>query len=127
MWHRLTNNINNNFNQTIIGISMIATGIFLWLDRSYFFWPPQLSAMMNSEYWDGIFIFLGAGLLACAFFDNQNKVLQHSFLIAAGAVVLMLAVTQWWHVAFAGEYRMTHSVISDLVIFVLILRCAAKS
>lgn len=127
MWRKLISNVNNNFNQTIIGISMIATGIFLWIDRSYFFWPPQLSTMMNSEYWDMIFILIGTGLLFCAFFDNKNKVLQHSFLIASGAAMLLLAVTQWWHIVYANEYRMTHSVISDLVMFILILRCASKS
>ena len=127
MFRKLLSNANENFDQTLTGLAIIAIGVLLWVDRNYFFWPPELRSMMNSELVDVFFMFLGVGILLCALTGNKNKALQHTLLILAGAAMLMLAVTQWWHVRFAGEFRMAHSIISDCVTFILILRCAYKS
>lgn len=120
-------NINKNFEESLTGISVAITGLSLLIDRNYFFWPPELRSMMNSEYVDIFFFILGISILICALTGNRNKIFQHIFLILAGAAILMLAVTQWWHVCYANEFRMAHSVISDCIIFILIIRCAYKS
>lgn len=128
MLRKLLSIANENFDQTLTGFAIIAIGTLLWIDRNYFSWPPEeLRSMMNSELVDVFFMFLGVGILLCALTGNKNKALHHTLLILAGAAILMLAVTQWWHVRFAGEFRMAHSIISDCVTFVLILRCAYKS
>jgi len=39
----------------------------------------------------------------------------------------MLGCTQLWHAFLAGQMRMAHTVIGDVIIFILIIRAAYKS
>lgn len=127
MLRRLLNNINNNFEQFLAGASIIAIGASLWLDRNYFFWPPELTRTMNDQRLDIIITVLGLGLLLMAITGNRNKAWQHIFLILCGSVVCMLACTQLWHAFLANQMRMAHTVIGDFIIFILIIRSAYKS
>ena len=63
---QLTKNADNNFNQMLIGVLIIVIGIFLLADKNYFFWPPQLRPLMNSEWSDIVFIILGVCLVIAA-------------------------------------------------------------
>ena len=127
MWHRLLNNINANFNQIIIGLSIVLIGGFLFADKNYFTWPPQLRPMMNSEYSDIFFIILGVVLLLCAFSGNKSKLIHDITIIVAGGATLVLLTEQLWHVLFAHNVEMTMAVILDAVLFILIIRCAYTS
>ena len=127
MWHRLLSNINENFEQTLAGASIIAIGASLWLDRDYFFWPPELTATMNDQRLDITISVLGLALILMAITDNKSKAWQHIFLILCGSVVCMLGCTQLWHAFLAGQMRMAHTVIGDVIIFILIIRAAYKS
>jgi len=127
MLRRLCHNIDNNFVQFVIGASIIAIGASLWLDRNYFFWPPELTKAMNDQRLDLIIIFLGLGLLVMAMTGNRNRAWQQIFLILSGSVIFMLACTQVWHAYLAHEFRMGHTVIGDVVIFIFIIWIAWKS
>ena len=127
MLRRLCHNIDNNFVQFIIGASIIAIGVSLWLDRNYFFWPPELTKAMNDQRLDLIIMFLGFGLLVMAITGNRNKAWQQIFLILSGSVIFMLACIQIWHAYLAHELRMAHTVIEDAVIFIFIIWIAWKS
>ena len=132
MWHRLLNNIDYNFNQLLIGLSIVSMGLFLWLDKNYFSWPPELRPMMNSEYADLFFIFLGIMLL---FFAVTNKDIRVSkkwtvkdiTLTVAGGATILLLIEQLWQVLFAKNMDMAIAVIFDVFLFVLIIRCAYDS
>lgn len=127
MLRRLLSNINNNFEQSLAGISIALIGASLWLDRNYFFWPPELTSTMNDQRLDITILILGIGLLISALINNKSKFWQHLLLILCGAVIFMLALTQLWHGFLAGQMRMAHTVIGDFIIFILIVRAAYKS
>lgn len=74
MLRRILSNINDNFAQSLAGSAIIAISLFLWLDRTYFFWPPELTSTMNDQRVDIIIFILGVGLLISALFDNPNRV-----------------------------------------------------
>ena len=116
-----------NFNQMIIGMLIVAIGIFLWADKNYFFWPPQLRPLMNSEWSDIIFIILGVCLLFTALTGNRSRRLQSILLIVASAAVAMLLVEQVWHVIFAHKIEMIMAVILDAGLLVMLIRCAYKN
>ena len=132
MWHRMLRNIDYNFNQVLIGLSIVSMGLFLWLDKNYFSWPPELRPLMNSEYADLFFIFLGIMLL---FFATTNKDIRVSkkwsvkdiTLTVAGGATILLLIEQLWQVLFAKNMDMAIAVIFDIFLFILIIRCAYDS
>ena len=127
MLRRMLNNISNNFEQALASVAVIAIGASLWIDRNYFFWPPELTSTMNDQRIDITILILGIGLLISALIDNKSKFWQHLLLILCGAAIFMLALTQLWHAFLGGQMRMAHPVIGDFVIFCLIVRAAYKS
>ena len=124
---RIINNIDKNFNQLLIGVLIVAIGIFLWADKNYFFWPPQLRPLMNSEWSDIIFIILGICLLWTALTGNHSRKFQSILLIVASAAVAMLLVEQVWHVLFADKIEMIMAVILDAGLLVMLIRCAYEN
>lgn len=117
----------NNFNQVLIGISIIMIGIFLWADKNYFFWPPQLRLLMNSEWSDIVFICLGICLLFTALTGNRSRKFQSILLILASAAVAMLLAEQVWHVLGAHKVEMIMAVILDAGLLVMLIRCAYEN
>lgn len=132
MWRRLLKNIDYNFNQVLIGLSIVSMGLFLWLDKNYFSWPPELRPMMNSEYADLFFIFLGVMLLLFAITNKDIRIskkltVKDIILTVAGGATLLLLIEQLWQVLFAKNMDMTIAVIFDVFLFILIFRCAYDS
>jgi len=127
MLRRLCHNIDSNFEQFLGATGIIAIGVSLWIDRNYFFWPPELTQTMNDQRLDLIITILGFGLLVMAITGNRSKAWEQIFLILCGSVICMLAFTQIWHANLAGQTQMAHSVIGDVLIFILIIRAAWKS
>lgn len=124
---QLTKNADNNFNQMLIGVLIILIGIFLWSDKNYFFWPPQLRPLMNSEWSDIIFIILGVCLLFTALTGNRSRRFQSILLILASAAVAMLLAEQVWHVLGAHKVEMIMAVILDVGLLVMLIRCAYEN
>ena len=116
-----------NFNQMLIGVLIIVIGIFLWADKNYFFWPPQLRPLMNSEWSDIIFIILGICLLFTALTGNRSRRLQSILLIISSAAVAMLLAEQLWHVLFANKIEMIMAVILEAGLLVMLIRCAYEN
>ena len=124
---QLTKNADKNFNQMIIGVLIVAIGIFLWADKNYFFWPPQLRLLMNSEWSDIVFICLGICLLFTALTGNRSRKFQSILLILASAAVAMLLAEQVWHVLGAHKVEMIMAVILDAGLLVMLIRCAYEN
>ena len=132
MWRRLFRNIDYNFNQVLIGLSIISISLFLWLDKNYFTWPPELRPIMNSKYFDIIFMLLGIILLFLAIVNKEIKIykkwtLKGIVLIIAGGATLVLLIEQLSQVFFAKNIEMIIAVIFDVFLFALILRLALDS
>lgn len=127
MIQRISKCFDKNFDEVVIGISIIAIGFFLFLDHSYFTWPPQLQSLMNNKCSDTFFIILGLAFLFCAMLDNKFKLLTNITIIVSGSITFLLMTEHVWHVLFAHKAEMMMAVIFDAVLFILIIRCAYKS
>lgn len=132
MWRRMLRNIDYNFNQVIIGLSIISISLFLWLDKNYFTWPPELRPIMNSKYFDIIYMLLGIILLFLAISNREIKIykkwtLKGIMLIFTGGATLVLLIEQLSQVFFAQNIEMTIAVIFDIFLFALIFRLALDS
>lgn len=132
MWRRLLRNIDYNFNQVLIGLSVVSMGLFLWLDKSYFTWPPELRPLMNSKYSDLFFMCLGIILLLLAIVNKEIRIykkwtLKGIILIITGGATLVLLIEQLSQVLFAKNIEMTIAVIFDVFLFALIFRLALDS
>lgn len=119
--------INNKFDQFLAGLSVAVIGIFLLVDRQYFFYPPEWSSLMNDMKLDVIILVAGIGLVICGLYNNKIRWLSAIFFILAGAAVLALASIQLMHVVYAGQFRMAHTIIGDVIIFILIIHAAYNS
>lgn len=118
---------NEYHEQVIAGVAVAIIGVFLIISRQYFFWPPEWSSALNDMRIDIIVFLAGVGLVISAYTNNRIRWLKTASFILSGAVMLALGVTQFFHIIYAGQFRMTHTIIGDLVIFVLILYAAYDS
>lgn len=117
-------NLKLNYLQVLIAITMIAIGGSLWYARHYFLWPPNLQSALNDWRID-IFIFLvGMVLFFATAFRPDDTLLIRTLLVVCGGIVLGLAFLQLGHIIFKSEFRMAHTVIDDVVLFLLILHVA---
>lgn len=132
MFHRLIRNIDKNFVLFVISLVVIAIGGFLWEDKTYFTWPPDLRPTMNSESSDVFFIVLGVMLLIMSILDKQVRIndkltLQGITLAVTNFAIVVLMIEQLFQVLFANNLDMIMAVILDVLLFILILRCAYNS
>lgn len=132
MLKRLVENVNQYFDQALTGLAIIATGIFLLIDKNYFSWPPDFKPVMNSDYADLFFILLGIVLLIFVVIGDINEneevlKIRKFFIVVSGGAVSFLFVEQLCQVLFAHNFEMTIAVIFDVFLFILIVRCAYKS
>lgn len=132
MFRKLIRNIDKNFNLLIISLTIIAIGGFLWEDKTYFTWPPDLRPTMNSESSDVFFIILGVILLIMSILDKQIRInnkltLQGIMLAVTNCAIIILMIEQLFQVLFANNVDMIMAVILDVLLFILILRCAYNS
>lgn len=117
-------NLKTNDLQVVIALAVMAIGGSLWYDRHYFFWPPNLQGVLNDWKIDIFILVLGASLLLTTMFDPERTVLVRTLLVFCGGIVLGLAGLQFGHILFTSEFRMGHTVIGDIVLFLLILHVA---
>lgn len=122
-----TKAIDRHFCQFASSIAIIIFGVCLLIDRSYFFWPPSLSALEDDQGVDWFIIFLGIGLLICTLTDNHSRGWTYFFLIFGGAMILMIGGIQVLHVIYADQPEMGFASIGAFLVFALLLRATYKS
>ncbi|QNQ83746.1 hypothetical protein FP435_04455 [Lactobacillus sp. PV037] len=118
---------NKYHEQIIAGTAVAVIGIFLIVSRQYFFWPPEWSSTLNDMRIDIVVFIAGIGMVTSAYMDNKIRWLKILSFVLSGAVILALGVTQLFHIIYAGQFRMAHTIIGDMVIFALILYAAYDS
>lgn len=127
MLRRILARINNNFDQVLAGVSIIAIGASLLLDRKYFFWPPELIRPMNDQRLDVCIIALGLLIFVNAFIDQYNRAWRMTILVAGLWLMWILALIQLGHAYYAGQIRMAHTIIGDIVVSILCLHSIYES
>lgn len=116
-----------HFTQFASSLWVIATGVALFYDRNYFFYPPSLASVENDQRIDIAIIILGIGLLICTLTNNRSMGWTYFFLILCGGVALTVAGVQLIHVHYAAQIKMMLPTIGNVVLFFLLVRAAYKA
>ena len=127
MLRRMLNNVSNNFEQVLAGVSIIAIGASLLVDRKYFFWPPELVKPMNDQRLDICIIALGFLIFINAFVDQYNRAWRMTILVAGLWLMWILALLDLEHGYYSLQVRMVHTIIGDIVVSILCLHSIYES
>lgn len=123
MWRKL----NDNFEQLLAGVSIVVIGLALLVDRNYFFWPPAWASAMNDQRLDLGVIFLGLLIVINAVKNTKKRGWRLTLLLLGTWLMWILALIQLGHACYAGEFRMAHTIIGDVVISLICLHCLYES
>lgn len=127
MLNKLWTNLKRNDLQALVGATVAVIGLSLWIDRNYFFWPPTLRNVLNDEGLDVLFFCTGLALFLVTAAGSKDKKFIRWLLVACAAIAAALFTAQMCHGIFAGEPRMAHTAIGDVLLFLLIIHVAHDS
>lgn len=123
-WHEIRSDSTMlicNTLQLIISIWTVVIGLFLFDDRTYFFWPPNLKNIENDMRLDTLIVITGLALFLCTILFVKNKWIIGVLLVAVGAISLALASLTFMHVIMAHYLPMILMAFCNLVLFILTL------
>ena len=118
---QLLQRLNNNSLYVIISLLIFGKGLGFYLNRRFFFYPPQLAWMMNNVYLDCSMMSVGIALLVytCSRYNN-NKLLG----VLLALVVVLLAIIssiEIEHVIFAHEMEFVQNALSNTAVIAFII------
>ena len=120
MWNQLRANPMH----TLLGIGLIATGLWLQAYDNYFKWPPVFMPIPNDDVVGGLFVLTGAFMIAWVL-DERHPVRWNRIQLTIGASLMtMLALYQFLHWVVLG---LEMPWISTAVIAGLIIVLARRS
>lgn len=116
----------------IVGLDLLATGLILLTNRSYFFWPPWpawITAVENNIVVGLIGVVVGLGLIYWAISTEKSISLNRKLIPTASAYFTLLAATELLHGFFAplGTPHMYTSGLSELIMVLITLYMAKNS
>lgn len=109
--------------EVLLGLTLLVKGIWLASERSYFFYPPQLSPALNTPYLDAFMIIVGLLLVGFSLQKKRTRLTVNTIrtlLVISAVIWLFLALIQATHGIFTPEYRMGHPALGDFFIFCII-------
>lgn len=107
---------------TILGAVLIAFGIYLMVESDYFDWPPQYTAVVNSDFFGAWSIFDGLGILYVTFSPVKLPRANFTWLLSTAAFLGFEAAMELAHVLLGYERHTAGFVI--LVVGFLLLTFA---
>lgn len=123
-WHEIRSDSTMlicNTLQLIISIWTVVIGLFLFDDRTYFFWPPNLKNIENDMRLDTLIVLTGLALFLCTILFVKNKWIIGVLLVAIGAISLALVALTFMHVIMTHYLPMALMAFCNLVLFILTL------
>ena len=111
---QLLQRLNNNSLYVIISLLIFGKGLGFYLNRRFFFYPPQLAWMMNNVYLDCSMMIVGIALL----------VYTCSLGVLLALVVVLLAIIssiEIEHVIFAHEMEFVQNALSNTAVIAFII------
>lgn len=111
----------------IIGCVIALIGLELWLNKGYFFWPPNASSVLNDDVVGFFGTTLGCGIILWSFSRDQNPKTNQIFLTLATAFMTLLAFVELGHALFMHYPRIFTNVITDVALIAVIMYVARHS
>lgn len=122
---RLLANLRRNFQYALVGLAMVGNGATLFVDRNYFFWPPQYSDLMNDQRIDMLMCFTGIALMLLAMRDflklKHSEMLTGLLLGLSAFLVMSMIIVEITHTVGAGEFRMSKTAVDDIILLMGII------
>ena len=116
----------------IVGLDLLATGLILLTNRSYFFWPPHprfVTDFLNDDIVGYTGILIGVGMIHWAYQEHDSYKMNRFLLASSSSFYTMLGLTELMHSIFAHPFtpRMEWDAISDLIMVLATLYMARES
>lgn len=132
---RLKKAVTNLFSSplhAIVGLDLLATGLILLTNRSYFFWPPWpawVTIVENDILIGLIGVIAGLGMIYWAISPKKSISLNRKLIPTASAYFTLLAATEILHGIFSplGTPHMYTSGLSELIMVLITLYMARDS
>ena len=96
----LKQRLKTNTLHIIIGGAIALIGLELWLNKGYFFWPPNMSSILNDDAVGFFGTALGCGIVLWSISKEQNPKTNQIFLTLATAFMTLLAFVELGHAFF---------------------------
>lgn len=140
MIHKIRAYLNRKLNlsarnvEMVLGTYAVIKGLWLYSEKNFFFYPPSWTWIMDSSYLDIAIFLIGLLLLIFAVCETKYEPLAtirtnaiRVLLVMLGMIMLWLASLSIVHGIFTPDFRMAHSALGDLVIFVIIALTASDA
>ena len=96
------------------GLLISALAICFLIDRTYFFYPPNLAPAWNNVWFDIIGLLAGADLILCGVLDIHIDLLVKLGLGVSVAFLTVLLVAESFHIVGAGYFRFHPVVVFEI-------------
>lgn len=111
-----------NFIKTGLLIAILA--ISFLIDRTYFFYPPNLAPAWNNMWVDTIGLLAGVDLVLCGVFNLHVDLLVKLGLDISVAFLTVLLVAGMFHVVGAGYFRFHPAIIFEIYSVINLMQLA---
>lgn len=96
----------------ILGCMILAMGISLMVNDTFFYWPPQWQWLFNNDLVDCVAIIIGLGLIIFVLLGGQNQIANAILLTFSTFFLTMLVILQLGHVLVMHDYNRLLSIIA---------------
>ncbi|MBD5431897.1 MAG: hypothetical protein HDR41_05570 [Lactobacillus sp.] len=100
---------------------IMAMGIILLINDSFFYWPPEWQWFFNNDLVDAFAIIVGTGLITFTFVGGKNQIANAVLLALSAFFITMLIILQLGHVLVIHDYSRLLSIIA-LVGWLLVIQ-----
>ncbi|MFR0563369.1 hypothetical protein [Lacticaseibacillus paracasei] len=118
------NKLKEHPTHVVLGIGVIAIGLFLIINDHYFIWPPRYVAWLNDDIVGFLFITDGLGLGSWVLFEDQSAKTNRLWLTVTSFLMSFFTVLQLLTSVATGIY---FSWISNAIITAVVLIVARRS
>ena len=111
-----------NFLKT--GLLISALAVCFLIDRTYFFYPPNLAPAWNNVWFDIIGLLAGADLILCGVLDIHIDLLVKLGLGVSVAFLTVLLVAESFHIIGVDYFRFHPVIIFEIYAIINLMQLA---
>ena len=111
-----------NFLKT--GLLISALAVCFLIDRTYFFYPPNLAPAWNNVWFDIIGLLAGADLILCGILDIHIDLLVKLGLGVSVAFLTVLLVAESFHIIGVDYFRFHPVIIFEIYAIINLMQLA---
>lgn len=114
----------NRYNFIKTGLLIAILAISFMIDRTYFFYPPNLAPAWNDMWVDVLGLLAGVDLIMCGVLDIHVDLLVKLGLGVSVAFLTVLLIAESFHVFCIGYFRFHPAIIFEIYTIVNLMQIA---